>query len=194
MLLKNLLKEITDIKKVVVVYSGRFQPFHTGHYLSYKHLVKKFGKDNVFIGTSNVTDTKKSPFNFKEKVLIMTGLFGVPKSKIVQIKNPYAPTEILKNYDKTTTGFITVVGEKDTARLGGKYFTPYTGTIDYGYDEKGYVYTTPAQGGAISGTQVRNALSSGTMEDRRKQFSKLYPKFNENVFNLIVSKLEDLKW
>jgi hypothetical protein len=31
------------------------------------------------------------------------------------------------------------------------------------------------------------------MEERRKQFSKLYPKFNESIFNLIVSKLEGLK-
>lgn len=191
--LKNILNENNEIKKVVVVYSGRFQPFHLGHYLSYKHLVKKFGKDNVFIGTSNVTDTKKSPFNFKEKVLIMTELFGIPKSKIVQIKNPYVPTEILKNYDPNTTGFITVVGEKDTSRLGGKYFTPYTGVINHGYDEKGYVYATPHQAGAISGTQVRNMLSSGTMGERREKFSKLYPKFNESIFKLIVTKLETLK-
>jgi hypothetical protein len=193
MLLKNLLKEIIDIKKVVVVYSGRFQPFHAGHYMSYQHLVKKFGKNNVFIGTSNVTDNKKSPFNFKEKVLIMTGLFGVPKSKIVQIKNPYAPTEILKNYDDETTAFITVVGEKDENRLGGKYFTPYKGNVEYGYKDKGYVYATPSQGNNISGTQVRNMLSSGTMEEKRENFSKLYPKFNERIFNLIVSKLGELK-
>ena len=191
--LKNILNENTEIKKVVVVYSGRFQPFHLGHYLSYKHLVKKFGKDNVFIGTSNATDTKKSPFNFKEKLVIIMGLFGIPKSKIVQIKNPYAPTEILKNYDQTTTGFITVVGEKDANRLGGKYFTPYKGTIEYGYKEKGYVYATPAQDSAITGTQVRNMLSSGTMEERREKFSKLYPKFNESIFKLIVTKLETLK-
>ena len=40
-----------DIKKEVVVYSGRFQPFHSGHAKVYEHLVSKFGKNNVFRGT-----------------------------------------------------------------------------------------------------------------------------------------------
>ena len=50
----NLIKEwvkgilTEDIKKEVVVYAGRFQPFHKGHYGTYQHLVKKFGKDNVY--------------------------------------------------------------------------------------------------------------------------------------------------
>jgi len=52
---------------VVVVYSGRFQPFHLGHYSTYKKLVQKFGKDKVFIGTSNKTQSGRSPLNFKEK-------------------------------------------------------------------------------------------------------------------------------
>jgi hypothetical protein len=191
--LKDMLNENTTINKTVVVYPGRFQPFHAGHYASYMHLVKKFGRDNVYIATSDKIDAKKSPFNFKEKVLIMVGLFGIPKSKIVQVKNPYAPTEILKKYDETTTGFVTVVGEKDASRLGGKYFTPYTGNVEYGYKEKGYVYVSPSQAGALSGTKVREMLSSGTVEERKKRFTKIYPKFNETIFNMIIQRLEGMK-
>ena len=44
-----LLEGENPIKKTVVIYVGRFQPFHKGHYGTYSHLVKKFGKDNVFI-------------------------------------------------------------------------------------------------------------------------------------------------
>ena len=55
------------IKKTVVVYSGRFQPFHKGHYASYEKLVSKFGAENVYIGTSNDQSGPKSPFSFKEK-------------------------------------------------------------------------------------------------------------------------------
>jgi len=60
------LKEVDkpEVKKTVVVYSGRFQPFHSGHYISYLKLARKFGKDNVYIGTSNDTSGPKSPFNF----------------------------------------------------------------------------------------------------------------------------------
>ena len=191
-LAEELLKEIEEIKDYVVVYSGRFQPFHKGHYATYQNLVKKFGKSNVYIGTSDKTDKLKSPFNFKEKKEIMMKMFGIPSNRIVQIKNPYAPTEILKNYDETTTAFITVVGEKDEARLGGKYFTPYKGNLEAGYKETGYVYTSPAQPNAISGTDVRNWLGSGDIDNRKKLFTKAYPKFDSKIFNLITTKLSSL--
>ena len=112
-LVNQILLEDTELHNFVVVYSGRFQPFHKGHYATYQNLCKKFGKDKVFIGTSNKTDNRQSPFNFKEKKIIMTKMFGIQSNKIVEIKNPYAPTEILKNFDETTTGYISVVGEKD---------------------------------------------------------------------------------
>ena len=181
-----------ELKDFVVVYSGRFQPFHKGHFATYQGLVKKFGKDRVYIGTSNKTDNQKSPFNFKEKKTIMTKMFGIPSNKIVEVKNPYAPTEILKNFDETTTGFITVVGEKDKQRLGGKYFEKYKGKIEFGYKDKGYVYASPAQPNAVSGTDVRNWLSKGSDDEKRKNFLKAYPKFDETIYKFITLKLAKL--
>ena len=188
-----LLEKAALIDNVIVVYSGRFQPFHKGHYATYENLVRKFGKDSVYIGTSNVTDSKKSPFNFKEKKAIMMQMFGIPSSKIVNIKNPYAPEEILKKYDSDTTGLIVVVGEKDQNRLSGKYFTPYKGKVEQGYLDKGYVYASPAQSNPISGTDVRYWLSAGSSDDRKKNFTKAYPKFDSQIFKLITLKLKGLK-
>jgi len=144
------------VKKTVVVYSGRFQPFHKGHYLSYLKLCSKFGKDNVYIGTSNDTSGPKSPFNFNEKVKIMNTMFGIPANKIVQVKNPYAPKEILSPFDGKTTQYIAAVGEKDASRLKGKYFKPYNDKAGYGYEEIGYVYAVPSEKNPISGTDVRS--------------------------------------
>ena len=192
-LIETILEEAAQMDKVVVVYSGRFQPFHKGHYATYENLVRKFGKDSVYIGTSNVTDSKKSPFNFKEKKIIMTTMFGIPSNKIVNIKNPYAPEEILKKYDSDTTGLIVVVGEKDENRLSGKYFTPYKGKVEQGYLDKGYVYASPAQPNPISGTDVRYWLSAGSEAERKKNFTKAYPKFDSQIFKLITLKLKSLK-
>ena len=192
-LVESILEEAAQMDKVVVVYSGRFQPFHKGHYATYDNLVRKFGKDSVYIGTSNVTDSKKSPFNFKEKKVIMTTMFGIPSNKIVNIKNPYAPEEILKKYDENTTGLIVVVGEKDQNRLSGKYFTPYKGKVEAGYLDKGYVYASPATANPISGTDVRYWLSAGSATDRKKNFTKAYPKFDDQIFKLITLKLKSLK-
>jgi hypothetical protein len=192
-LVESILLEADSINKVVVVYSGRFQPFHKGHYATYDNLVRKFGKDSVYIGTSNVTDSKKSPFNFKEKKAIMTTMFGIPSNKIVNIKNPYAPEEILNKYDEDTTGLIVVVGEKDENRLSGKYFTPYKGKITEPYLDRGYVYAAPATSNPISGTDVRYWLSAGSAADRKKNFTKAYPKFDDQIFKLITLKLKSLK-
>jgi hypothetical protein len=192
-LVETILGEAAQMDKVVVVYSGRFQPFHKGHYATYDNLIKKFGKDNVYIGTSDVTDNKKSPFGFKEKKAIMMKMFGIPSNKIFNVKNPYAPQEILNKFDSDTTGFITVVGEKDSSRLSGKYFTPYKGKVEQGYLDKGYVYASPAQPNAISGTDVRYWLSSGSEMERKKNFTKAYPKFDDQIFKLITLKLKGLK-
>ena len=192
-LVESILGEADSVDNKVVVYAGRFQPFHKGHYATYSHLVKKFGKDNVYIGTSNKTDNDKSPFNFKEKVMVMTTMFGIPKNKIVQVKNPYQPTEVMGKFDETTTAFITVVGKKDASRLGGKYFTPYKDNLDFeGYRDRGYVYIAPEQSNPISGTEVRKGLSSGSEEDKKKFFStRAYPKFNQKIFDFISNTLNE---
>ena len=192
-LIKQWVKEILteDIKKEVVVYAGRFQPFHRGHYDSYQHLVKRFGKDNVYIGTSDKTDKIKSPFKFKEKKMIMMKMFGIPSDKIVQIKNPYAPKEIIGKFDKDTTAFITVVGEKDRYRLKGKYFQPYhPDKIEKGYEEQGYVYVTPSGEGGMSGTKARELLSKGTEDQKKAGFKQVYNgKFDPKIFKFITDRL-----
>ena len=187
-----LLEDENPIKKTVVIFVGRFQPMHKGHYGTYQHLVKKFGKDNVHVGTSDKVQKPKSPFNFKEKVKIMTTMFGIPKSKIHKVKNPYKPTEILKKFDEDTTAFITVVGEKDKSRLKGPYFRPYKGDVSVGYRDGGYVYVAPSSGGGISGTETRNGLSVGS-DDQKQDFFKdrAYGKFNKTIFKLITDKLNE---
>ena len=174
------------VKKTIVVYSGRFQPFHKGHYAAYQKLVSKFGANNVYIGTSDKSDGGKSPFNFKEKVVIMGKMFGIPPSKIVQVSNPYAPKEILSKFDGKTTAYIAAVGDKDASRLAGKYFKPYNGKTGYGYDEIGYTYIIPSESNPISGTDVRKWLSS---DDAEKLFLKAYPKFDKEIFKMITNKL-----
>ena len=189
---KSVLTE--NIKKTVVVYSGRFQPFHSGHYATYKHLVGKFGKDSVYIGTSNKTDSLKSPFKFNDKKEIMVKMFGIPSSKIVQVKNPYAPKEIIGKFNEKTTALVTVVGEKDRYRLRGKYFDPYhPDKIQRSYKEKGYVYVAPEQPNPVSGTQVRRELTRGSDSKRRAYFKKTYGQFNAPLFNKITNKLVRLE-
>ena len=179
------------VTKLVVVYSGRFQPFHKGHYATYSKLVSKFGANNVYIGTSNDTSSDKSPFNFNEKKKIATTMFGIPSSKFLRVGNPYAPKEILSKFDGKTTQYIAAVGEKDANRLHGKYFKPYNNKMGYGYDEIGYVYPVQAEQNPISGTDVRNGLGSDDAEKSKKFFLKAYPKFDKDIYKMITGKLNE---
>ena len=188
----NILNEADKpiVKKTIVVYAGRFQPFHKGHYAAYSKLVSKFGRNNVYIGTSDDTSGPKSPFNFNEKKHIATTMFGIPANRFIQIKNPYKPVEILKGFDGQTTQYIAAVGEKDATRLQGKYFKAYNGKAGYGYDEIGYVYPVPAEKDPISGTDVRNYLGGDDMEKAKAFFLKAYPKFDKKIFDMITDKIK----
>jgi len=179
------------IEGEIVVYAGRFQPFHRGHNDAYQRLVAEFGSANVYIATSNDTSSEKSPFSFSEKKEIATKMFRIPSSKFVKVNNPYRPVEILKKYDGQTIAYIAAVGERDATRLQGKYFKPYRGKAGYGYDEIGYTFPIPAEKNPISGTDVRNGLGSSDKEKAKKFFLKAYPTFNKGIFKMITTKLNE---
>jgi hypothetical protein len=157
-------------------------------------MVDRFGKENVFIATSNKTEAGKSPFEFKDKEQIMTRMFDIPEEMIVQVKNPYAPVEVLQSLPPNTT-YVTAVSQKDADRLkGGKYFEPYSPeTSKLGYADKGYFIVAPEMqldidGKNISGTQVRAIFGNPNITDEVKQeiFTKIYGKFDQDIFDKIV--------
>ena len=142
MLIEHVLKE--GVENIAVFYGGRFQPMHQGHHDVYKHLVQKFGADNVFIATmvsakvqglitktnagGKLTDLQrgelsKNPFTFDEKASIMNKMFNIPGDKIINT-NPYRPDMAAAGRDANTTAQILVYGEKDASRLatGGEGF------------------------------------------------------------------------
>lgn len=183
-------------KRTVAIFTGRFQPFHAGHYSIYQAMVERFGKENVYIASSNVTDPIKSPFEFKEKKDIMTRMFDIPEDMVVQVKNPYAPVEILEKLPPETT-YVTAVSQKDADRLGGgKYFRDFDQVPDgkhQGFKERGYFIVAPemqlnVDGKNISGTQLRAVFGDPKITDRAKQeiFTKIYGKFDPKIFKKIV--------
>jgi hypothetical protein len=184
--------EPLEPQKPVGIFPGRFQPFHADHYVTYLQLVKKFGRDRVYIATSDKQDAAgKSPFSFNQKVEIMTKMFGIPEDKIAKVKSPYKPDEITKDFPENTP-VVFAVSEKDKDRLGGKYFTPYDpeGSLE-GYKNKGYVWVKPAVQGKkeLSGTQIRFIFGNPQHTDRAKEqlFTTLYGKFDRDVFDMVTS-------
>ena len=185
-------------KNTIAVFSGRFQPFHAGHYSIYKALVDKFGAKNVYIASSNAQDPIKSPFPFKDKKDIMSKMFGIPSNKIVKVKNPYAPVEILDKFPPDTA-YVTAVSQKDAERLekGGDYFKNFDKVPAQkrkGYGDAGYFIVAPemqlkVNRKNISGTQLRATFGSDklTTPEKKEIFKQVYPKFDSGVFSNIVA-------
>ena len=105
--MKSLVQYIHEAENLrpVVIYGGKFQPFHSGHYEIYEKLVNEFGKDNVFISTSDINKSKLNQkaysenhiFTFDEKVKIMENIKVFIASICVEIlKNmkTYVATDI----------------------------------------------------------------------------------------------------
>lgn len=113
--------------KIIVAYAGRFQPPGAHHAAVYQNLVKKFGKDYVYVATSNVTDRTRSPLSFQWKQKLISQLFGCPQNRVLKISDPYGYKDYLKAFSSKEgeLKIVFAVGEKDTGRLSPKYFTRF---------------------------------------------------------------------
>ena len=95
-IIKHLVVEDTIVPgKTIAIYPGRFQPFGPHHKKVFTYLQNKFG--DVYIATSNKSDSNRHPLNFKQKKAHMIKM-GIPSKKIVQVKNPYQALEITTKY------------------------------------------------------------------------------------------------
>ena len=199
-IIKPILEANSNIKKVVGVYGGRFQPFGPHHYKTYKWLTKQV--DEAYISTSNIKKPPRHPMNFKEKVRHMTKM-GVPSSKIIEEKTPYVAKNLQKKFNKDTTAFVYVFGAKDAGRLGGsgKYYKDYKKNKNnlVGYEEHGYYLVAPhvsisVGGKEVSGTSMRELLGSDKYDDkeRAKLFKKMFGYYDKGVFQMMVNKFKKL--
>jgi hypothetical protein len=178
--------------KTIVIFSGRFQPFHQGHAETYRELQQKWPDADVWIATTGKTGPD-SPFNFAERKSLAE-LQGIPANRIAEVKSPYQATEILAHYNPTVDHVIYAVSAKDADRLKGglkkdgtpAYLQPYhPGEPMAPFDLKSghaYVTITPvvqftvAGQDIISATDIRNMLSHNDAQLQRQVLQDLYGK------------------
>ncbi len=185
--------------RIIVAYSGRFQPFGPHHFASYQGLCNKFGANNVFIITTNKTGID-SPLNFSEKKSVIEK-YGIPPNKIIQVKNPYSASELTSLFDPSQTSIVFAVGEKDKGRLsvtkadGSKgYFTQYTNNQTLPLSKTGYIYTLPNVRmdipgiGLMSGTTLRKFIAKCTPQ----QFKQVFNWYDQGIFDILKKRIAEL--
>jgi phosphopantetheine adenylyltransferase len=197
--------------KYLVIYSGRFHPFHLGHKASYEHVAKKYGADSVYIATSDKQDPVTSPFSYADKVNMITRL-GIPASHVLNVTNPYKAQEYVKHVgpeQQDDTVLIFVVSEKDmttgSARFrfdpkkngepsylqpmpkNGKKLKPMT--------KHAYLEVTPkvnfrVQGrDADSASEIRKLYRDGNDSDRQQIIVDLYGRTDPALQDLFDQRL-----
>lgn len=193
---------------ILVVYPGRFQPFHKGHRAVYDYLVKNYGRDHVFIATSNKVDPPRSPFNFGQKTAFMR-LTGVPLDRVVETRDPYKAQELTQHYPPNTK-LVFAVSEKDMAedprfakwtKKDGSpsYFQPMpkNATEMVGLSQHGYIMTVPTFNFTVLGkpmrsaTEVRSMFAQADENTQKKIIQDLFGAYDEQVHNIMQSHITE---
>ena len=197
--------------QILVIYPGRFQPFHKGHHAVFNWLSTKFGRNNVIIATSDKVDPPKSPFTFAEKAYFMQ-LTGVPTDRIVQSTSPYDVNKVISGGnlnvpDPTNCVVLFAVSEKDMSEDPRfKSFTKKDGTPAYFQPFKnfkdtedmtkhGYILTVPTFDFTVlgkpmrSGTELRAMYEQADEKTRQAIITDLFGKYTQEAEHLMTSKL-----
>jgi len=190
------------MSKTIVIFPGGFHPATKGHQYVYKTLKTAFPYAEVFVASSDNTD--KRPFKFEDKQRLL-GFMGVPFNNVVEVKSPYKPIEITRNYNPDEDVVIFGLSKKDHNRLSFTkqdgspgYFQKYKRGMEFEtFGKHAYVYITPAiswkfQGKLISSaTEIRNAYETGDESKRNSIIQELYPNNMEDakeIFERTFSK------
>jgi hypothetical protein len=194
--------------RTVVIYPGRFHPFHRGHKASYDYLVKSYGDKNVFVVSSDKQDPETSPFSFDDKMSMMTKL-GISPGQIAHVTNPYQAREITSQIDnKDDTVLIFAVSEKDMSGPDARFdFKPKKdGSASYiqPVPESGklepmtkhaYVAVTPTVNFKVRGadansaSQIRKKYIDGNEADREQIIADLYGDVDAGIQDIFDRKL-----
>ncbi len=195
---------------LVVIYPGRFQPFHRGHHSVYEWLTGKFGRNNVYIATSNKVEAGRSPFSFMEKTYFMQ-LTGVPVDRIIQAQQPYQIENIIKNGlqipNPANTVVIFAVSQKDmdedprfsfaTKKDGSApYFQPLKNIKNTESMEKhAYIITVPTFEFSVAGqpmtsaTELRQRYADSSKLQRQQIIKDLFGRYSREAEQIMNSKI-----
>jgi cytidyltransferase-like protein len=205
----DMLNEFESVNnfKTVVIYPGRFHPFHKGHASVYNKLKQLFPYADIFISTSDKSEPINSPFSFDEK-LVMIQNSGIDPNFVEKTANPYLAKEIVDRYNPDETKLVFAISQKDMEgdkprfKFGLKkdgtpsYFQPFESIGESEYASKhGYITTLPTMNFKILDKDIRNAseirelYKNSDEKTRNNLIQDLYGSLNLEVKRIFDNKL-----
>jgi len=199
-------------EKLVVIYPGRFHPFHKGHASVYKTLVQQYGATaDVYIATSGKQEPGRSPFSFEEK-LAMISVTGINPNVVVKTNSPYQAEEITNKYDLDNTVVLYAISEKDMAEEPRFNFPTKGPNLKKdlqpahmqkwnGWDnakslaDHSYVTTVPTitfnvmGEPARSATEIRQLFPNLNIDQQKTFINDLFGHYSDDVLNIMRNKL-----
>jgi len=195
-------------ENVIVIFPGRFQPFHKGHLQTYNHLVSKFGRDAVFITTSNKVELPRSPLGFTKKCSLMN-MVGINSDRIIQTENPYRARELTSQFSPNRTVMILAIsakdldGDKPSLKIGGhnkdgseNYYQSMPSAIKdcMPLSQCAYVLKVPTYQFVIDGkeisdaTDIREMLDTGDDSTKKRVLLELYGNHWQEAYDILCNK------
>lgn len=187
--------------RTVVIFPGRFHPFHRGHLATYRRLSKQFGTDNVYVAATDKQAPITSPFRFDDKVLMMTQM-GIPPGHILKIKRPYNIKEITDDFGTEDIAVVFAVSEKDQERiqalLSNQYYAPWDNDSKpqpVSKIKQAYVMRVPVENFKIQGvdadsaSQIRDLYLNNNSDGRNNIIQELYGKVDSNIREIFDQRL-----
>lgn len=199
--------------RTVIIYPGRFQPMLSHHRAVYNWLVQQYPHAEVYLATSNKTNSVDTPFTFLEKQSIAE-LHGIPRDRVLQVNSPYNANSY--KFDPTSTTLIFAVGSKDADRFpftfneSNEYAVNKSGKKQYLQPLSVYLTNPEPMSNAAYILLIPNILDFNdnvksassfrvlvkqqpTLSNATVLFESEFDKYNNNIFSLIYSKIKDLK-
>ncbi len=196
---------VPNTTNTIVIYPGRFQPFHKGHMAAYRYLTNKFGEDKVNIFTSDKVD-ERSPLSFEDRKKIIN-FAGVPNQYIWYSAEPYKAEEVvnnIKSIDPNKTVLVYAISMKDMiedprfsfkANEDGSpsYMQPYKDKFEP-MSKHCYVLTYPKVDFNVMGkefdssTQIRDYFNTLDNDEQRLFIKDLYGRYSKDIQSIMNKK------
>ncbi len=158
-----------------ILYVGRFQPFHLGHFTIIKELSHRCDELIVVIGSSQYSHTRENPFTAGERYEMVTRALAAEKIhnvSVIPVEDLHRPALWAAHVQTQVPNFeVVATNDPVTARVFG----------ELGFQVEAIALN---QRDSLSGTNIRNLIASegdlespeGNLESSERGWEDLLPK------------------